>query len=358
MKFKRALLSAELGVLAPALSDNAKIPGLDCLWFDGEKVSAYNDIIGIEKPLKTEFAGGIPGKVLLGYLDKINGEEVDLEVEETGEEDRETGEKYEDLKISCGRSRLKLPLSNISGRLWTLPERDNEGITLTKDLLNLLSMMLMSVGKGAVDPEFLGITFEPYQKALNLFSSDAVALSWGNLPLPKNYACERVTIPTEFCERMIKLCGPENNLYLSETCAIAENSAGTMLYGRMLGVENPRNFRSVLSKHLGENPSMMDIPEGLDHALDRACLLQTNKDPVLVSLVGEKLGLYISTDLGELRDILEVQSDSDEKFSVYFDPVLLKRGLDDRSLFLLNKESIVMRGPENFVHVLAARVSK
>jgi DNA polymerase III sliding clamp (beta) subunit (PCNA family) len=348
MKFKRGLLAAELGVISPAIADKSKISGLECIWFDGKTASTYNTIIGIEKPIETDFIGGLPGKVLTGYLDRIQADEVDFATKQT------------DLSISAGQSKLKLSLQDINNKLWKFPDFDKSNkLVLTKDLLTLLEHCSISINKNSSmqDPEFNGVTFETTREDLNIYTTDVVSLSFAWIGRTKDYTLDRVTVPKEFIEQLLKICMAEDTLYLSPTAAVAINRSGTKLFGHILEVDNPRDFAGELDKSLPNNDKYIGLPAELESALDRAELLVSGSyDTVQLSLSGEVLHLYLNNPtLGELNDSIEVEDSGEGIIEADFDPSFIKRALKERTFLAMTPRCLVMTGPETFIHLVAAR---
>jgi len=350
MKLKRLLLAADLSVIAPAIADKSKIPDLDCIWFDGKTASTYNLRIGIEKPLETDFIGGIPGKILRGYLDNVGTEEVSLTPKAI--ESPEDEELY-DLHLAAGKSKLKLPIAPISGKFWKVPKHvEASSIVITKELLALLEFALVSVGKTL--EQHTGVTIELVGNELFIYTTDAVTLSLIRIPRPKDYSLDLVTIPSEFCEQLIKICSPDSVLHLSNNGVSITNAAGTVLFGHILEVETPVNVHTVLKEYMPKH-ALINIPPELDSALDRVELLRQGRsgDPVEITIDGNNLSLYISNAIGELKDDIDIESDH-PKVVAKFDPSLIKRALNERTFWAMNKHILIMTGPENFTHIISS----
>lgn len=346
MNLNRNRLLADLNVLAPAIADRSKIPGLECIRFDGTKASTYNDLIGIEFPLETNFVGEVPGKLLIGYLDKIDTEEVTFET------------KSKDLHVSAGKSRLKVGLQPLQDKLWTLPEFDElNKIVLTKDFMTTLELCMLSFGKNTGRPEQAGITFEASKDFLNMYGTDAISLSCGLVPKQPNYSCDRVTVVGEFCEQLLKLCRADDTLWLSPTGAMATNKAGTLLFGKIEQVEEPLDFDRIIDYQL---PSKMDefisIPQELDQVIGRAEMLAYGaNDTVQLTLTNNNLRLYLKSEFKhELDESIDLESEITAK--AHFDPKLVKRALSERTFLYMSTNGMVLTGPDNFTHIISSRV--
>ena len=75
---KRTELLANLKVVAPALGKGDLVPALACLWFDGQRVLAYDDHIGISAPCAAGIHGGLNGALLLPFLERSGLKEIDI----------------------------------------------------------------------------------------------------------------------------------------------------------------------------------------------------------------------------------------------------------------------------------------
>ena len=74
---KSYLLDA-LNKTAPALALRDHIPIFTHFCFDGENVTTYNDVIGIQTPCKTDVVGAVPGKVFQKMVECGSSGVVDL----------------------------------------------------------------------------------------------------------------------------------------------------------------------------------------------------------------------------------------------------------------------------------------
>src|SRR4029077_6417699 len=80
----RAALLAKLDATAPALASVGSIPLLQNFLFTGERLVAYDDYIGIAAPLRTEFTGAVPGRLLHDAVAKMTHAK-DIELREQDE---------------------------------------------------------------------------------------------------------------------------------------------------------------------------------------------------------------------------------------------------------------------------------
>src|SRR5258708_37719206 len=100
-----------LNIARPALASKDLVEELVCFWFVNDKVYAYNDVIGIQLPLKTDFTGGIRGSLILGLLDKSRAKDIFIEPINDGE-----------MLLRAANTRLTMPLFEDKRSLWDVPE--------------------------------------------------------------------------------------------------------------------------------------------------------------------------------------------------------------------------------------------
>src|ERR1700685_3976308 len=106
MELSHPLLLKALTLAEPALSSRPLLPALQLFWFTGTAVRATDGFIGIEVPFDTDFKGGVPGKVLLGFISSMKRKIVKIT------------KKDNNLVFAAGRSRISLPLNTAGEGVW------------------------------------------------------------------------------------------------------------------------------------------------------------------------------------------------------------------------------------------------
>ena len=81
MKLERKELLAALKACKPALAEKDPLTQLLCLWFSGQSLFAYNNVIGIDAPLETDFKGGVQGALLFGLVSNSLAKQAEITVD-------------------------------------------------------------------------------------------------------------------------------------------------------------------------------------------------------------------------------------------------------------------------------------
>src|SRR6188508_450203 len=270
---KRESLLEVLSTVDPAIASNDLIPVLTHFWFTGKAVMAYNDIVAISVPFKTDFKGAIRGSLLSGVLSKYDGEEVSLVPEEGN------------VLVKSGRSKMRIPLMPPDSFLFTFPKvvPGDETLVVSRKskhaLIRALDICLQSLSRRVSEPQRLGVTVVPTKNKLKFYSTDSVTLSSASVASKDHKLEGHVTLSKLFCEIALKLLqrtDVEGALfYIDKEHVNMLFDDGTILYGRLVDDPNPPKFESIVASYLpaGADNQLAAIPKDLPAALDRAYLV-------------------------------------------------------------------------------------
>ena len=350
MKMNRLELLGLLKILSPATaSSKNQLPELACIWFDGSHASAFNDVLGIRIAFATEFSGGILGDKLLGVLERSRAKDVDLTVDK------------EDATLKIGNARIKLTRRPIEDWFWTPEVPDTAGLAASKPLRDAIGALLLSVGAAAVqNPEQRGITVVANGKAIDLYSTDAVSMSWVCLETGPQQALSsgsRVILPTPFCEQLrslkpdAELKFDDSAVYCLAKIELDSKPRDVLIFSKLVGDDDPVSFEDVLKEHTSEIEGV-DIPQQLKLRAERAMVLLDNR-PLEVEVEDGQLYLYAQTPYGEIDDVIKLAGHPNVK--VKLDAALLHRALDSCSKFSIAANGVVMTGDNGFVHVMSTK---
>jgi DNA polymerase III sliding clamp (beta) subunit (PCNA family) len=345
MKLPRIAFLKALNIAKPALASKELILEMTHYWFTGDSIIAYDDKIGIEVPFKTDFSGGLQGRLLLGILEKSAAKEVEL-IE---------GERNSEMVLRCGNARANLALLDPKRIIWQFPKYDErDAFAVDKDFVSILSDMLICVGQNVSVPDTLGVTFEPSyrdEEWLDLYSTDNSTIAWARLDLPQHYNAKRCCIPEEFCRQLIAICKSKGSMLVEDDCVMALLDEGVKLYGRLVDVPRPEDFAEKIDEVVPNPDRLVEIPNRFKMAIERVSVVIEHipGEPCEVSIDDENvLRLYAkAVDYGEIRDAIRLKGDHEE-VSSWFDPALIKRGVDNRTEMFISQDALVMRGPENY----------
>lgn len=346
MTMEREALLKTLKIAEPALATKDLVEELTHFWFDSEKLLAYNDVIGIELPFASNFKGGVRGNLLIGFLDKSNGKDVDLEVSEDGKE----------LQIKCGAGRMKLAMLGIERRIFSMPKVASKAIKLEPVLLSGIAKVMVSVGQDTSIPDQLGITFIPDGKNFDLYTTDAKTICWLSMNPPEGWD-RRAVVPSTFCDQLLRLAKNESMyLYLTQETIVSELGNGIWLFSRLIEPARPLDFDAVLNSLLskGYSKKFVKVPERMKQAIERAGVITDNQPGTSIEFGfnDAKLYLHAKTIYGEINDSLLLDPPHD-KIDGLLDADLVKRGLELCNQMQLNSQALIMAGDGGFVYVIA-----
>lgn len=349
MSFPRRDFLDTLNLAKPGLASKDLIEELCCYWFQGNELYAYNDLIGLQVPFKTDFVGGLRGSLLLGLLDKSRAKEITISPLNGGSE----------MLVKAANTRLTLALLEQNRALWEVPQFDrSKSFVMEKEFIDALENVLVSVGGDTSVPDQLGVTVLATNNTLDLFTTDNNTISWQRLPKPKSYNIERVIIPTAFCEQLLRLFRDGAYIIITEDSIMAQNTKGLFLFSRLIESSRPLDLADMVASSLPETyeKDLISVPSRLKLAIERVTIVLENRVGQAAEFYIEEnsrfLRLYCKTDLGEIKDSMRLdQEHPSVKISV--DPILIRRALANRTQFLLTDHCLVLAGPGEFIHLIS-----
>lgn len=360
MKINRTEFLALLKALSPALvSGKNSIPELSHVWFSGTHASAFNDILGIKIEFPTEFIGGLLGDKLIGVLEHSTVDDIDIEVE------------GENALFEIGSASIVLACRPIEDWFWEPEVPEGTGDIITKEFIDSLPLLLMSVGSTTVlNPEQRGITIIQTDEAVDLYSTDAVSMGWIRLQTEdvSIYSGARVILPTDFCKQLKALENPvelrfdENAVYCLTDIVLGDKKVADkdnnpvrhpmLMFSKLVADDDPVPFADVVSQHVGDEYIAAEIPKQLKLRAERAMVLLDDQ-PIQLEIEDAVLRLFAQTPYGKIDDIIKLGNHPDIKVKV--DMSLLHRVLDACDRITVMKNAIVLRGQKDFVHIISTK---
>lgn len=328
------VLISRLEKVEPALAINQLIPLLTHYWFTGTHLMAYNDQIGLQYPMKTEFRGAVPGKFL--ELLKVKSTSTSKNKPDKIELSGSTTE----LVVKQGRRtnfRLAMLEPNFVFEMPKQSRREPLSEDSMEKLIDAVSHCLISVGRDTSTIEQLGITLEPENNNVTLYATDGATISRSKLAPGTMRLEARVVVPTKFCEQMIALyrakkiqCDFEVGI-AGQTRYALFTAGKTSLYGRLLESRNPLNFAGTVAYHLprGHSSKLVKVPGALHAALERACIVcDAQRRLTHMILDNGKMVLKSKSDTEEVTDEISYPHNGASKLEVKLEPKLLKKAED------------------------------
>lgn len=344
----RLELLDKLDMVAPALSTRDTIPVLQCFWFTGTNVLAYNDQIAISTKLKTDFTGAILGKMLLDLLKANQAKELEL-IPETNR-----------LLIKAGSSRIRIDImSEDSFRdMFEMPTLPREQSKTTDDnFFEAIQTCLRSVSDDIAMPDQLGITIIPTNDKLTLYSTNNITISKAELKVNDSFK-HRTVLSELFCKQMLALRKPSSFLLLSKDHALF--SAGdSILFGRLIESSKPVDFAKVIESHVPSDfrKNLIPIPKKLEEILDSAIIVTelatVNRKATLISIKEPgKMVFRSNADHGEVVTALKIDEAQPAGIEVRAEPKHIKTGFNHFSKWLVTKRSIIMTNDGSTIYLI------
>jgi DNA polymerase III sliding clamp (beta) subunit (PCNA family) len=345
-----------LNLVRPALAAQSYVPILTHFLLSGGKVTAYNDVQGIQVAFPTGMECAVPGELLVKMLGNLKADEVLVTILEG------------QVLVSSGRSRLKLSYLPIKDFPFSFPTTSPMAeIIINADFIKGVKKCLVSVGKDPTRPEQLGITLDSVP---TLYSTDNHTISMYRLDSPKLGlpADAPVILPTFFCEQLVALSDAFPDLTISMSLypgavvgnvGLGANSpASARIFSKLVAETEPLDFDKIIRKHITEEDVIKfecEVPDTFDPAFDRALLiLGTEVDKVTrVAIDGKKAFLLSTSGTNEVRDQVTLGIDLSE-MEFLIDPELVSRGLKVSNRVSFMPKVMVMRDDsKRFTHLVA-----
>jgi len=347
-QINRVELLKRLVMAKPAVFTQTYIPILSHFMFDGDSVTAYNDITAITIPCDVgDFQGCLPAELLIKTLNSMTTESVSML--------RHDG--Y--VLITSGKSKIKIPVLQSADFPFSFA-RINQKIVasfqLNKERLKGLQKCLINVGTDSAHPAAMGVTLDPFYSETQaaFYSTDNVTLSRFVFETDDEQH-DPLIMPTFFCNQLVSLAnGSDVSVEIRTGSLIAVFADGAMLFTKTIPDLDPMDFPRVINIYLdADNGKTLEIPKGFDQAIERALLVQTSENfkTTSATVEGNKLLLESISKFGEVRDEL-VYEGEDVKFRI--DPSRIKRILQvTNRMALLPNVMLLTDDNQDFIHLIA-----
>jgi hypothetical protein len=351
---------ATLRFLRPALAVNSQVEGLNQIWFNGERATAFNDIIGIEVPVPDcDFAGGVNGAALLGMLEASTAKEVEVGV---------STKDGESLTLKAPGLKAELPIVPADRALFTFPQTVPTGFAIDNDLFDAFKHVGIALSSAG---ENMGVTLAPEDDVLALYASDGATIAWARVQKPKKgYKAKRIVLSPAFCEQLAALNAggmtlsiiehkglddDDRSMTYSEAIA-CDNQSGARLFGRLVEAKE-LDFASVIEANVGNAKKAVTVPEKLTGALARAEVLVNGvqRKPLEVATKDGVLRLHLKSDLGELSEAIKLDG-KPANVDGLFNTAHLQRGVGRAERMIVGAECFAFLGKGDSGYLVAVWV--
>lgn len=354
---ERKKLLEKLKTVSPALSSNELIPIMTHFWFTGEDVMAYNDIIAISIPCKTEFMGAVPGKVLVDILSRSKARKVLLEPSKNS------------LMIKAASSRIKLPFLPPDEFIFEFPEFPDvkESDVFKGELFREgIKICLMSVGLDSSIPEQLGVTVKVDDDGLVLYSTNGATLSCARICMKEIPSFKSsIILPSLFCRQLLELSSKGSLLSVQKDHSLLKVKSGARVFGRLLKSEKPLEFETVLKYHIPDRfgKKMVLIPSKMKGILDRAMVITDIHGDQQATDIEVKDGVvrfFSKSERGHIKDRMQITGNHPD-IKTRIEPGLLSQGYGVFDKIFFSDSCAIMwkrikksRGVNEFLYLIAA----
>ena len=347
-QINRVELLKRLVMAKPAVSTQNYIPILSHFMFDGDSVTAYNDITAITVPCGVYgFQGCLPAELLIKTLNSMTAETFSIM--------RHDGYAL----ISSGKSKIKIPVlqsADFPFSFGKVSTKITGAFQLNKERLKGLQKCLINVGTDSAHPAAMGVTLDPFYSDTEaaLYSTDNVTISRFVYETDDDQH-DPLIMPSFFCNQLVVLAnGSDVSVEIHAGALLAVFADGAMLFTKTIPDLEPMNFANVIKKYLGTKVvNTYDIPKEFNQSVERALLVQSSEGFKSTSVTVEDNKLFLETisKSGEARDEMSY-SGEDVKFKI--DPSRVKRILPITSRISLLPDVLLLTDDnQDFIHLIA-----
>ena len=342
-------------LVRPALANQAYIPALTHIKFDGEYATTFNDVSSISVRAAIEVRRCVPGDLLIRALGSFGGESIAFQEG-----------KDSTIVLSSGRSKIKLPTLGLAAFPFKFDV--NAGLSefdLDASIMKGIERCLLSVGNDPTHPAQMGVTLDVDGKGnAVLFSTDNFTISRyqtkTKIKLPGDTP---VILPTFFCEQAVGLAKTFKDekplLVLQDSGLLIEFGKSASLFTKTLVDLEPLDFPRIVEKHCklsGLKDQLEPIPDGFDGALGRAMLVLSGEVDKVTKITMSDAGMKLnsSSAMGDSDDSMPFDGQDAPEEPFYIDPGLLARAAKVcASMALLPKVVVLTDSDAQFVHLVA-----
>jgi hypothetical protein len=334
MKIKKQELLEALAIVKPGLSNKEIIEQSTSFAFMAGRVITYNDDISISHPVTAlELEGAIKAEELYQLLNKIKGDEIDIEINET------------ELQIKSGKvkagltlqSEVKLPLEEL-GRIagWKhLPSNFTKHIKFAAPCCsNDMSRPILTC---------INITKEGIVQA-----SDSYKLITATLN--KEMPCKDFLLPANAAIQVIKL--EPSHIILGNGWVHFKTPKETILSCRIFEEAYP-DVKPFI-KHKGEE---ITFPVNFADLLDRAAIFAKREhfldEEVIITIAENKIKIKGKSDTGWLEESANIKYVG-ELLEIRITPYLLQSIIKETLTCSVNSQKVKFTG-EDWIYIAMLR---
>ena len=321
----RVELLATIKKVAPAISSKTFLPILSHVCFDGEYVTACDDVVAMRTPCKTAFQGCVPGEKLMAVLGASRATEAGFEPTNS------------EVVLKLGRTRVRFATLSTGKFPFSVPGGKGTKLTMDEQLRGAIAVASKSAGQDSAYPNRLGITCMFSKKKLYLYASDDKTIAKVVTPLESALAGQSFILSPRFCELLLSL--GDCCLVVKEDGGLVGKCSGLDLYGKILDNAAPDQFSAVFEGGGLDSIPTAEIPAGFARCLDRALILgeelttftySSGRLNLHTTAAGCELDDHVSIDLGDT----DVEVLTRPSYLSRYSGVATRIGITDNCIYL------------------------
>jgi len=343
----RIKLMDSLAQVTPALSTKNMVPAFSCVCFTGKTMQTYNDVIALQLKFKSDYVGGVVGKLLSTFVKTAATDEIEFTPE--GEE----------LLLKSGRSKLTVTPLSEGEFVFKMPKlKEGNKIACPENLVNAVNRVCLSLGRDPGFPTTMGVTIIPKKKGVYLCSAEGSSAITRVFLKDKDFSNALpgpILLPPQLCDFFLKIASKDSpkNMYLSEEWVIFTFESGLKLFSRLGEEIDPELFEGAMRNHYTPNKdSFVTLPSGTEGALDRALAVLDGAAEKIgtVSVKKSRLRIEATAAQGSLFDVLKLPDHDNVK--IRLDLVRFKSALQFADSIFITEDSVLLK-QGSLVHLIA-----
>ena len=317
-----------VGNVLPFTSNSAFLPILTHIALKDGKISAFNDMQGIEieTEVLSELRCAVPGNAFLKILKTVNNQEIELN----------TDKNRRSLTIKFGKNKTKLAILPDEDFIYSFPDIENaEVLSISTTFLEAAKLCLASVSEVPGHPELNTLTIIIEGKDIELYSTDNRTMSRVTFQEKEAQGSVKLIIPAQFFSQLIVLTDETETTsnvtltYNNELLSVDFNN-GIKISTVVVKISAMVDFAGIFENELPdmERIVLCEAPAGFVNALERASVFSELKNQkfVNIDIKGNSAHLRSQSALGKADDIIEFPIDLGE-FAVSIDPETLAKAI-------------------------------
>jgi DNA polymerase III sliding clamp (beta) subunit (PCNA family) len=280
-------LLAKIQLVRPALSAQKHVPILSHVCFTGEDLYAFDDIAFAQEPFETDFAGAVPGEMLLQVLRAYPATaEVALSKKKAGLE----------LAVKGRKTSTKLPMLEVDQFLFDSERYDaaKKCLKFTEGLQNKLKRVLLGVGDSGHRVSMTGVVVTPEG---TLWSTDNVTLTVLE-EAHAGFKNKPFVLPKRLVEMLVavELDDDDWTLHVSHGNYASLRTADTLVLAHSLAEGDPEEYGEVLDSVYGPGNESASLPEDFGGTVNRALAITRDDSRKVIRLASDGKGLHVSAE--------------------------------------------------------------